>query len=260
MTAIAVAAAKSSPGVSIVAELLAQLGPPAFRPLLVDADPAGGDWLLRPGVAPEPGLSSLAMVSRRGLRAEEMSEHVQHLGPGLRVLVAPAAARQATAALHIVADQLIEALTGLDAVIDCGSLFEGSPAMPLLRASDLVVLVGRPTAAAMVHLAPWVEELRGDGTSVAVVLSASCVPARAPTYRPAEVAEALGVEVLGTMAGDPDTVARLSADPGRIAPLARTRLVRSMAPVAEAAFALAKAQAVSRTEAVVPPVESEVVR
>ena len=177
-------------------ELLAQLVPPAFRPLLVDADPAGGDWLLRPGVAPEPGLSSLAMVGRRGLRAEELSEHVQHLGPRLRVLVAPAAARQATAALQLVAEQLSAALSGLDAVIDCGSLFDGSPAMPLLKASDLVVLVGRPTADAMVHLAPWVEELRDEGTSVAVVLSTAGVPARAATYRPGEVAEALGVDCL----------------------------------------------------------------
>ena len=259
MTAIAVVAAKSSPGVSTVAELLALLAPSSTSPILVDADPAGGEWLLRPGVAPEPGLASLAMAGRRGLAAGEVAAHLQHVGDGRGVLVAPAAARQASAALDLVGRALAGVLGELNAVVDCGSLSESSPAMPLVQAADLVVAVSRPSAAALVHLAPWVDQLRGEGAAVAVVLSAAGPrPRTDSSYRPAEVADALGVEVLGTMADDPDAVARLWAEPGRRAALERTRLVRSMAPVAEAAFARAEA-AVSRTTAE-SPMDQEVVR
>ena len=257
MTTIAVAAAKSSPGTSTLAELVALLAPPGRRPVLVDADPAGGDWLLRPGIAAEPGLASLAMAARRGLPPGELAAHLQHVGDGLGVLVAPAAARQATAALELVADALAVELAGVDAVVDAGTLAESSPALPLLRAADLVVLVARPTARAVVHLAPWVEELVADGRSLAVALAPLERRRRTePAYRPAEVADALGVEVLGALPDDPEATERLWAQPGRLPAVASTRLGRAAAALSAAAFARA---ASSPLGVPATPVTSEVV-
>lgn len=257
MTVIAVTAAKSSPGVSTVAELVAQLGAPGGRRLLVDADPSGGEWLLRAGVAHEPGLASLAVASRRGLAPGEVAEHVQRLGDGLGVIVAPAAARQATSALDLVGESLVDHLhaDGVDAVADCGMLSAASPALPVVRAADLVVLVSRSTASGLVHLAPWVEQLSGEGLSLAVVLVQHGHKARRETaYSEADVAESLGVEVLGSMADDPGAASRLFAEPGRLARLADSRLVRSMRPVAAAAHARAAAAGNRSERGSAPPV------
>jgi len=254
MTMIAVAAAKSSPGTSTVAELLAQLADSVRRRVLIDCDPAGGDWLLRPGVTPEPGLASLAMAGRRGLAAMEVLNHVQLLGDGLEVVVAPAAARQASSALDIIANQLVAHLRDVDAdaIVDCGGLTPSSPALPLAQAADAVVLVARPTASAMVHVAPWVEQLTTGGARVVVVLVEHGHRPAELAYRPAEVAEALGVEVLGPVADDPATSAALYAAPGRLSRFTRSRLVRSMVPVAAAVFA-ATASTVRPTATAVQP-------
>lgn len=240
MSVIALASAKSSPGVTTLAELVAQLRPTGRRCALLDCDPAGGDWLLRPGVDPEPGLVSLATAGRRELGAGELSAHLQHLDEGLEVLVAPAAARQAWGALDLVGERLVahlEALDAMDTVIDCGSLAPASPALPLVRTADLVVVVSRPTARAMVHLAPWVEQLAGEGSPVVVALVEGARARHEATYRPDEVAEALGVEVLGPVAHDAATAARLYREPGRLTSLRGSALVRSATPVAEAVFA-----------------------
>ncbi len=240
MSVIAVVAAKSSPGVSTLAELLVQLRPTGRRCVLVDCDPAGGDWLLRPGVSPEPGLVSFATAGRRELGPDELLAHLQPVGEGLEVLVAPAAARQASGALDLVGERLVahlRALPALDAVVDCGTLAPTSPSLPLVRGADLVVLLSRATARAMVHLAPWVEQLVGEGSAVAVVLVDRGGARQEPAYRPVEVAEALGVEVLGPLADDAAAAARLYAEPGRMGTLSRSALVRTATPVAEAVFA-----------------------
>jgi hypothetical protein len=239
MSLIAVAAAKSSPGVSTLAELLVLLRPTERRCVLADCDPAGGDWLLRPGVSPEPGLVSFATAGRRELVSDELLAHLQQVGD-LELLVAPAAARQASGALELLGERVVahlRVLPALDAVADCGLLSPTSLALPLVRGADLVVLVSRSTARAMVHLAPWVEQLVGEGSAVVVVM-VDCGGARhEATYRSVEVAEALGVEVLGPVADDAGAAARLWAAPGALAGMSRSPLVRSATPVAEAVFA-----------------------
>ncbi len=186
MSLIAVAGAKSSPGVSTLAELLVQLRPSERRCVLADCDPAGGDWLLRPGVSPEPGLVSFATAGRRELVPDELLAHLQQVGEGLEVLVAPAAARQASGALELLGERVVphlRALPALDAVADCGLLSPTSPALPLVRGADLVVLVSRSTARAMVHLAPWVEQLVGEGSAVVVVMVDRAGARHEATYR-----------------------------------------------------------------------------
>ncbi len=240
MSVVAVAAAKSSPGVTTLVELLAQLRSATRRCVLADCDPSGGDWLLRPGVAPEPGLVSLAAAGRRQLEAEALLAHLQRFGESLEVLVAPAAARQASGALGLLAERLVEhlrALGAMDVVVDCGCLSPASPALPLVRGADLAVLVSRPTARAMVHLAPWVDQLVGEGVATVVVLVAGPRTAHEPAYRAEEVAEALGVDVLGPLAHDAAAAARLFQEPGRLTSLRGSALVTSAATVAEVLFA-----------------------
>jgi MinD-like ATPase involved in chromosome partitioning or flagellar assembly len=240
MSVIALASAKSSPGVSLLAELVVQLRPGGRRGVLLDCDPAGGDWLLRPGATREPGLVSLATAGRRELAGDELLGHLQRFGVGLEVLVGPAAGRQAWRALELVGGRLVahlRQLEGLDAVVDCGTLSPASPALTVVRAADLVVLVSRPTARSVVHLAPWVEQLVDEGAAVVVALAEGAASRQEPVYRPNEVAEALGTVVVGPVVHDPPAAARVAAEPGRLDRIAQTALVRSVAPVAEAIFA-----------------------
>ena len=240
MSVLAVASAKSSPGVSTVAELVVQLRPGDRRCVLLDCDPAGGEWLLRPGASREPGLVSLATAGRRDLPPGEVLRHLQHFGDRLEVLVGPAAGRQAWNALDLLAERLVSHLRGLegiDAVVDCGMLCPASPALPVVRAADVVVVVSRPTARAVVHLAPWVQQLGGDGADVVGALVEGPRSRHEPTYRPDEVAEALGVEVVACLPHDPSAAARLWAEPGRLGRITESGLVRSAVPMAEAVFA-----------------------
>ena len=247
MTVVAVASAKSR-GVTTAAELLVLLRPTGRRCVLVDADPAGGDWLLRPGVAPEPGLVSLAMAGRRRLGEGELFGHVQVVG-GLELVAGPAAAHQASTALQMIGDRLVAQLRTLadrrqdgsaapvDAVVDCGRLTPGSPALGAAAQADLTVLVSPATATAVVHLAPLVELVRAGGGSPVVLLFGG--DSRGPRYEAGEVAAGVQAEVLGTMADDPGAAGRLTGQPGRLDGLGRSRLARSMTPVAARAWAAA---------------------
>lgn len=235
MTLVAVASAKGSPGVSVAAELLALLWPGvAERRLLLDCDPAGSAMVLRPGVAPDVGLVSLAAAARRELRAELLAEHTQRLG-SLEVLAGPAAARQAHAALESLGAGLAAAAAAdadAIAVADCGRLQPATPALPLLRAADRVVLLCRPTAAGAVHAAPWVGQLGAEGCRVAVALAAQPRGSTETTYGEREVADALGVAVVGTVAHDPAAAAALHHHPGRLDGIGRSPLARSVSAVA----------------------------
>ncbi|HEX8771021.1 MAG TPA: hypothetical protein VF711_09675 [Acidimicrobiales bacterium] len=239
MSLVVVASAKSSPGATTLAELLVTLRPSPARCVLVDCDPAGGEWMLRPGVTAEPGLVTLAMAGRRDLEAGAVFGHLQTLA-GMEVLIGPAAARQAASALEILGDRLgahLRALDAVDVVADCGRLAQGSPARGVVAAADLVVVVARPTAPEMIHVASCVEQLQQDGLAVAVVLAAGQPGRRQLAYDPAEVAQALGAPVLGVVDHDPVAAARLWAHPGLAAGARRSRLVRSAQKVAAAVFA-----------------------
>ena len=239
MSLIAVASAKFSPGVTTLAQLLVLCRPSERRCILVDCDPAGSEWLLRPGVAPEPGLITLAMAGRRELAPDGVLEHTQTVGEhGLEVLVAPVAARRATSALDILGERLGPHLASepdVDVVADCGRLEQRSPALGVLQAAQLVLLVGRPAVSDMVHVGPWVEELGVDRLAVVLVGAGR---GGQVGYEPQEIADALGVPVLGRLADDPSAAAGLFAQPGSLVDLWRTRLVRSASELAASAFAV----------------------
>lgn len=240
MRLIAVASAKSSPGASTASELLVQRRPtPERRCLLLDCDPAGSEWLLRPGVKAEPSTVTLAMAGRRNLAPEAVLDQVQTVGDGMEVVVGPVAARQAASALEILGDRLgahLRSLDDVDVVADCGRLAQRSPALGVVVAADLVVLVSRPTVSEVIHLAPWVEQLVSEGCPVGLVLIGGRRGRQLVAYQPDEIAEALGVPVLGVMADDAAAAARVFAQPGSLAGLWRSRLVRSLSALAPAVF------------------------
>ena len=252
MRLIAVASAKSSPGASIAAELIARLWPTPGRRVLVDGDPAGSAWALRPGVAPNPGLVALAATARRGLDPQMILDHLQPVG-GLDLLVGGAGARQAGAALESLGPDLGPRLRDLagavDVVVaDCGRLGTGSSSVALCRAAHRVVLVCRPTATEVIHVAPWLDDLGNAGCDLAVLLVDAGQECPDSTYRPGEVDDALGVPVIGTLAHDPKRVARLHRRPAD--PLAgdRSRLVRTAREAAVALATLTGPEAAPRPE------------
>lgn len=232
MSVIAFASAKGSPGVTTTALALAAVWP--RRVLVAECDPAGGDlaaWFERP---PTPGLLTLGAAARRGLTAGEVWAHVQEIPDSLAALVGLVKADQA-GALTALWRELPAALAAIDADVlaDCGRLDPASPAMELIRAADLVVLVARPTAAGIVHSASGVETLGRAGVEAAVVLVGE------RPYPPAEVRDALAnaglrAEILGSLSHDPQAAARLAGAPGSNRSLRRSLLIRSARAVAEA--------------------------
>lgn len=231
MTALALASAKASPGVTTLALGLA-LAWPRHRgtpTLLVEADPDGGSLAARLGLGYEPGLVALAGAARRGLDAELLGAHAQPLAEGVSVVFGPAGAEQATAALATLAPRLAPALGGLplDVVVDLGRCSPRTPALELARAARLVLMVARPSLEEAQHLPGRVAALRAAGCEVGVV----CVGSG--PYPPAEVAASAGAELVGVVADDARGAARLGVDPAG-GGVRRSLLWRSTADLARA--------------------------
>jgi hypothetical protein len=98
---VVVVSAKGSPGVSTTCLGLAATWPHGWSPVLVEADASGGDVGIWHGLDAEPGLVGLAAASRRTGRDDLVWEHTQQLPGGLPVVIAPAGADQASAAVDV---------------------------------------------------------------------------------------------------------------------------------------------------------------
>jgi len=226
---VVVGQAKSG-GATITAVALAASWP--RDALMVEADPSGGDVAARAGLALVPGLVSLGAAARgEGVTGEAVLAHTQNLGGVVPVLVAPPGAGPARAALAALDEQLAGSLGTLgsgDVVIDVGRIGSADAGSPWLRAAELVVLVARPDAAGVAHLAALLEWVAETAARVALVMIGT------QPYGPAEVADALGVQVAGVLAFDPKGAAALGSGvlAGYLAersPLRRS--ARTLAPV-----------------------------
>jgi hypothetical protein len=102
---LTVCSAKGSPGVTTLASVLASAWPGQQRPMLLEADPAGGDlgmrlrtpqgnWLAR-----DPGLPGLLIAAREGLAPERLPSFAQPTGLGFAAITAPWASEQALASV-----------------------------------------------------------------------------------------------------------------------------------------------------------------
>jgi len=208
---IALCSVHGSPGVTTLAVALAAHWPDSAhtRRMIAEIDPAGGDLAVRFHLPATPGLASLAAAARRHHRPEVVWDHTHELPGGARALAAPPGSGHARAALHTLAmaqPQLLPAAAGEPGVIvlaDCGRVDPGTPAEPIARQADTLVLISGTrgedlahTAARLTELARWTPRpgllLTGDG------------------YPTAEVERELGVPTIGRLPHDPAAAATLT--------------------------------------------------
>ena len=214
-------------GVTTLALALAAAWPAERRVLLAGLDPAGGTLAAASGWASEPSLVSLAAAARHALDPGLVWEHCQELPGGVAVLAGPASADQARSALGMLAGLANQLGTlDTDVLVDCGRLDPRAPGFGVFEGADAVVLAARPRLADLHALATWREANPFDSGRVALVLVGD------GPYPDAEIAEALGIEVLARLPWDPEAAGVLVSVPAsarevRLSPLVRT--ARSLA-------------------------------
>jgi hypothetical protein len=214
MTLIAIASVGGAPGVTTAALGLAACWPAGADPLLVEADPSGGDMQAWFGLPDTPGMVSLAAAARRASIPGLLAGHAARLPGGLQVLPGPAGASQAHAAaaqLAAIGYEPVAAASAAGQVIvaDCGRLASGTPAMPLLEAADLLLVVTTADTAALAHIHARPGTLADVATRTELLLSGRPRP-----YRAAEITAALGLRVAGRLPWDPAGAALLRGVPG----------------------------------------------
>jgi hypothetical protein len=240
---IALASVKASPGVTTTALALAALWP-APRRLVIEADPSGGDlgaWL---GLAPAPGLATLAAAIRHDASPGAAWRHAQAAGGGgVSTVVAPAGAEQAAACLATLAaprtgtawldpgDQEQEAVV----IADCGRLDPRSPAFAVAARAALTLLLVRPRVSELAHLAERLPGLLRAGLRPALLLAPAGEGGIGEAcYPPGEIAATLGVPVEGSLPADPRTLASLIRGRGELAPSRRLPLAQAVSGLAAA--------------------------
>lgn len=224
MTVVTMFGVKQSPGATTLAVALGTLAAAAAPPLLIEADPAGGDLAARAGLALDPGILSLAAAGRRGLSSELLDAHAQTLANGTQVLVAPSSPEHAHAAVSGLARSMglvIRDRPGLT-IVDIGRWDSRSAATELLHAADVVLVCFRPTVEGVEHLRTRASALQGDPSVLPVMIGER-------PYSASEVEEALDIPYVHVIADD----ARGAAAVGSGAPLdrwlRRSALMRSAA-------------------------------
>ena len=217
---IAVVSVKGSPGVTTLCLALAACWPDPAAAIMVEADPAGGDVAMRFGLAPSPGLLSLAAAARGragtrgegGARPAEGAElvwrHAQALPGNVPVVAAPPDAGRARGALAVLAApdraaglnlgplRAVAAHPGAVLVVDCGRVDEGSPVMPVLRSADVMVVLSGAGADDLAHLARRIPEIGAWSRDPVLLLTGG-------GHSIAAVARELGVTPLARVPHDP---------------------------------------------------------
>jgi len=227
VTVVAVACVRSC-GATTAAAGLAMMWPGEARRVLIEADPAGGTLAAACGLSAEPGLVSLAAAARRQSDPALVFDHAQPLPEGTPVVCAPPGGDQARSALSMLGP-LIGQIEGLDAVavIDCGRLEPKGPNTRLFQEADISVLVCRPQLGDLNALAAFLEPLPPTSDRPLVVLAGP------GPYRSAEIADTLGVEVIGQLPWDPEAAGGLMSQPPSSRRLTRSPLVRALRSLAD---------------------------
>lgn len=210
---VALGSAKGSPGATTLALALAASWPTSARrprPLLVEADPSGGDVAARFGVSDTPGLMDLAAATRRAASPRVLGECVQMLPGEIHAVVGPAGAQQASAAVALFAAKGVELLragmgTAGTVLLDLGRLQH--EAAGLVEAADRVLLVTRGQVDALSHAAAKREELRSTRCEVELVLVGSS------PYPVAEIGRVLDIAQVYRVPWDPKTAGALVGGP-----------------------------------------------
>lgn len=208
------------------------------EPLVVEADPAGGDLGARfELLAGGRGLVTLAAAGRRGGHARPVDDHVHELPGGLQVIPAPAGAEQASQVLGELDGggwSLLWSAArtgGRTVIVDCGRLDPRSPVLPALRAADVLLLVGRARDDELAHLAARMQVVQGWGVPTWYVVIVA-QPRQAPEYRVREIARVLGSRVLGPVPYDTPAAEVLAGRRQTRTGIGRSKLGRTVADMA----------------------------
>jgi hypothetical protein len=164
-------------------------------------------------LAPLPGLGSLAAAARRSDDPARLVGHCQALPGGLPVVIAPADAEQARAALAMLTGQGAELLLAVAAdpnvvvLLDAGRIEPGSPVLALLRGASAVLMLARPQVADLAHVAGVLTVIPTWTRCAGLVLVGG-------GYSSAEIKQELGVPVMATLPEDPRGADVLCGRPG----------------------------------------------
>jgi hypothetical protein len=234
---VAVGSLKGSPGVTTLALALADRWPAeGGEPLVVEADPAGGDLAARFGLlTSRRGLVTLAAAGRRGSGgARPIEDHVHELPGGLEVIAAPAGAEQASQVLGELDGGgwalLWAAGRAADRplVVDCGRLDAGTAVRPVLNAADVLLLVVRAQDDELSHLAARLPAIRGWALPAWYVVVVA-PPGRSTDYRVRDISRVLGSRVLGPVPYDVGAAGVLAGRRRTRGGIGRSRLGRMAA-------------------------------
>lgn len=162
---VAAGSVKGSPGATSTALGLAAVWP---RPVvLVEADPAGGDLAYRcraengGPVYPSPGLLTLGAAIRGGIpTAGVLTDHAQRLACGVDLVQGVASGAQARG-LRTLWSAIADACTvsHVDVIADLGRVDQASMVLPILQASDRLLVVASTSLEAVMHLSQTLPEL-----------------------------------------------------------------------------------------------------
>jgi hypothetical protein len=200
---ITVCSLKGSPGVTTLATALGARWPGQENPIVVEADPAGGDVMARFRLPESPGLVSLAAAARGrgGVNPTLLAQHTQLLPGGLRVVLGPVGAEQARAALSVLARGASSPLRraadqpATTVIVDCGRVDPDSPTFPIIRSADAMLLVARPHDDELAHVALKLQAAQKWSRRPCFVLIGDGYPT-------AEVSQVLGIPVMGRVPRD----------------------------------------------------------
>ena len=182
MTLVAFGSEKGSPGVTSAVLACAAVWPGPV--VAAECDPAGGDLAYRLRTAAgaplgrEPSIISLAAATRAG--PVRVADHCQATAGGVAVLRGALSPEQAVGLRPYWAAiaGLLSGVAGATVLADLGRLHPDNPAMPVVLAADLVVLVARAGVEGLAHLRDRAEHLSvalpaaGGAPPVAVVVVA----------------------------------------------------------------------------------------
>jgi Flp pilus assembly CpaE family ATPase len=198
VSTVAVCSGKGSPGATFAAtNLAAAMAGIGMGVLLLDLDPAGGDVCCYLGLDPRKGLYPLLRMEGIPTEPERLLAEAEERSGFLVVSGFPDACELGGSPETLVAVLRTAKLSGRDVVVDIGRVSEVS-ASPAAEA-DLVILVVRPDLVSVLGAERALRCLEPAGVSRERVVAVVCgLERRRPGDR-TEVADALGLPVLGAV-------------------------------------------------------------
>ncbi len=236
MAVITLTAGSGAPGVTTTVMAMALMWP---RPVLVvEADPSGAAAISAGWFQGRPphdrGLLNLAMAHRQGQLGEAIRDVVLPVhGSTAQIIAGTRSPAQATSVAPLW-ESLAAVLRGMEAIgtdvlVDAGRLgLVGSP-MPILRASDAVLLLTRTSLPAISGARGWAAALRedllthGQDRTLGLLIVGEGRP-----YTTREVARSLQLPAVARLAWDPDAAETFSSGKKAGSGAARSALARSI--------------------------------